>query len=157
MSRMLEESGFEVVIAYRAGNTMLTTGMLLGYGTADYSQTELQDVLSPLFHGEDGYFATLYLARRTFDDVSDDIDSPVVHHPQHQGQHHAVEAHLHAAGSAAAAGAGGDDGTRVSARETGVSARSLGGNAGGEWAHAHKGKGRPAGEREPPLHSQLRF
>lgn len=63
---VLKHTGFEIEGVYLGGNTMLTTGFLMGFGTHDFSEQELKATL--LKRGvdpvEDIYYNTMIVARK---------------------------------------------------------------------------------------------
>lgn len=63
---VLRGTGFEVEAVYLGGNTMLTTGFLMGFGTHDFSERELKATL--LKRGvdavEDIFYNTMVVARK---------------------------------------------------------------------------------------------
>lgn len=63
---VLKHTGFETEAVYFGGNTLLTTGFLMGFGTHDYSERELKATL--LKRGidpvEEIYYNTMVVARK---------------------------------------------------------------------------------------------
>lgn len=68
---VLKHMGFEIEAVYLGGNTMLTTGFLMGFGTHDFSERELNATL--LKRGvdpvEDVYYNTMVVARKPLHNV----------------------------------------------------------------------------------------
>ncbi len=66
MESVLKHTGFEIDAVYLGGNSLLTTGFMMGYGTHDFSPRELEATLNKrgVDYVEDVYYNTMVVARK---------------------------------------------------------------------------------------------